>query len=100
MTDRTAYLKRKYGITQADYDTALVQQAGRCAICSKFSPRRALEVDHDHVTGAWSGSLICHRCNEGLGRYEFDLDVLRAAANYMQGIIDRREKWLTSNTHR
>lgn len=98
MTARDSYLRRTYGITEAQYDEAFARQGGHCAICSKRSPRRALEVDHDHVTGEWRESLICHRCNEAVGRFEWDLTVLQAAAYYLLDIVARREKWLS--THR
>lgn len=90
MTARDAYLLRKYGITEAEWDAAFAAQNGRCAICQKRSPSRALAVDHDHKTGKWRGALLCKRCNEGIGRFEFADAVVLRAAKYLIGIIEGR----------
>jgi Recombination endonuclease VII len=62
-------LKREYGITLAEYNTMLRNQAYRCSVCRrpesiklKSGQPRRLAVDHDHVTGRLRG-LLCHRCN-------------------------------------
>jgi len=63
LTKRDKYLRRTYGITQADYDTMLRKQRGVCAICKK-PPKEGknLQVDHDHVTQLVRG-LLCWSCN-------------------------------------
>src|SRR5688572_2844592 len=48
---REAHLKRKYGISQQEYEALLEQQSGVCAICCNPPGRRRLHVDHDHSTG-------------------------------------------------
>lgn len=90
MTARDSYLRRKYGITEAEWDAAFARQDGRCAICRKRSPSRRLAVDHDHETGEWRGFLICKRCNEGIGRFEFSTDVVENAIRYLQAIVNQR----------
>ena len=73
-------LRRKYGITEAEYNEMLVSQKGVCKLCGKSesiksdTPRqrgkeRKLAVDHDHKTGKVRG-LLCYRCNLDLGLYE------------------------------
>lgn len=65
-------LQRKFGITEADYNTMLDAQAGVCAICgqpetrTKFGKPTLLAVDHNHKTGAVR-QLICSRCNMAIG---------------------------------
>jgi hypothetical protein len=58
--------RRRYGITLQDYGEMLVVQSGRCAICHKTPEeaknKRALSVDHNHVTSAVRG-LLCNTCN-------------------------------------
>jgi hypothetical protein len=68
---RPQNLKKKYGITDDDYDTLLASQGGRCAICSKTIGEngRLLAVDHNHITGMVRG-LLCRACNLGIGQME------------------------------
>jgi len=58
----------------------LKQQGGVCAICKKKG--RPLGVDHCHSTGKVRG-ILCGKCNSGLGFYDDDSDVMRAAAAYL-----------------
>lgn len=75
--------------TEADYNRLFVLQGGRCAICQKRSPKRRFDRDHDHVTGRLRG-LLCRRCNEGLGRFEWDVAVILRLIAYGQAIIEDR----------
>ena len=81
--DHDRALRRRYGITLADYDDILLAQNGVCAICqqSQRSGRR-LDVDHEHETGTVRG-LLCNRCNRGLGLFQDSPALLRAAAEYL-----------------
>jgi Recombination endonuclease VII len=71
MTDylRKYGLYHKYGIAEADYNDMFDRQRGVCAICKQPPNKRALHVDHDHVTGQIRG-LLCTRCNNSLERLE------------------------------
>jgi len=72
---------RRLGVTREDYDRALAEQKGRCAICES-EPRR-LHIDHDHATGKLRG-LLCHHCNTALGNLRDDPERLRAAIRYLE----------------
>lgn len=63
-----ASLRRRYGITRADYDALLEIQKGCCAVC-RLPFKRKPSVDHDHETGKVRG-ILCQPCNtvEGLIR--------------------------------
>jgi hypothetical protein len=74
------YLRRKlrqYGIAIEEYETMLVEQDGKCAICKH--PETAimngkpmsLAVDHCHTTDAVRG-LLCTNCNRALGLLQED----------------------------
>ncbi len=67
------FLNGKYGLTQADYDKMLLDQEGKCAICSSVFNQSGRgtrgQVDHDHATGKVR-SLLCNRCNGKLGAIE------------------------------
>lgn len=76
---REAHLRRKYGISQADYDTLYEAQGGLCAICKTASPGghgKKLHVDHCHETGAVR-KLLCHSCNTKLGWLETNKDAIK-----------------------
>lgn len=73
---RNYELKKKYGITHADYIRMLHAQKGRCAICGatqKQGGNKRLHVDHDHDTKRVRG-LLCSKCNGALGWFEKRLD--------------------------
>ena len=61
---RGANLKRKYGITLADYNNMFESQAGECKTCHKKYIR--LCVDHNHESGQVRG-LLCPACNNAIG---------------------------------
>ncbi len=64
--------QKQYKIGVSDYDRMLIEQGGKCAICTTNKPgvnRRHFSVDHDHATGKVRG-LLCNRCNRNLGWYE------------------------------
>lgn len=80
---------RRYGVTPDEYQQKFAEQDGRCAICGVRpnpegrGPAARLHVDHDHVTGENRG-LLCVRCNPGVGYFQDDPALLRAAANYIE----------------
>lgn len=80
--DRDAHLRRTFGITQADYDELLARQGGGCGICGKPPGKISLHVDHDHETGEIRG-LLCVGCNNALGQFHDDPDLLALAADYV-----------------
>lgn len=89
MTARDAYLLRKYGITEAEYDAMLARQGGVCALCGKKPGRVRLAVDHDHVTKKVRG-LLHARCNQSLGAFEWNDEVLVRTAKYLNKIVKER----------
>lgn len=85
-------LKRRYGITAADYIALAEAQNDCCAICGlsfadarpqKNDQTQRLHVDHDHTTGKVRG-LLCFRCNNGLGFFRDDISALEAAVAYLK----------------
>lgn len=80
---RRAVLKR-HGLTPEQHETLLESQSGVCAVCKSCCPSgRSLAVDHCHDTGRVRG-LLCIRCNHGLGNFRDNLELLNAAAMYLQ----------------
>ena len=82
---KASELRRMYGLTIADYEHMLKEQAGRCAICQRAEP---LVVDHCHVTRQNRG-LLCQRCNKGLGLFREDERALSMAVRYLRAHKDR-----------
>lgn len=81
---REGHLRRKFGITQADYEAILEMQRGGCAICGKEPGKISLHVDHDHATSEVRG-LLCVGCNNALGQFHDDRELLTRASDYLSG---------------
>jgi len=75
-----AYWLRQYGITKAEVDRLRESQDDRCTIRGDAGPEHP---DHDYGSGR-GRSLLCQRCNFGLGQFRDDPAVLRAAARYVE----------------
>lgn len=76
-----------------DFERMWQQQEGACAIC--FVPLTNIEldndpknksntacVDHCHSTGKVR-SLLCARCNKGLGLFDDETEKVKAAYEYL-----------------
>lgn len=75
--------RRRYGITQKDYDSLLKNQKGVCAICKGTNKSgRGLGVDHCHTTGKIRG-LLCDNCNRGIGFLGEDIKRCREVIDYL-----------------
>jgi hypothetical protein len=77
-------IKRKYGLSDKQYNEMLTQQVSGCTICGKTMVENAryLAVDHNHNTGKIR-ELLCDSCNNGLGRFQDNPLLLRKAADYL-----------------
>jgi recombination endonuclease VII len=75
-------LLRRYGLTEADFDRLSAGQDYVCALCRK-APRDRLCVDHCHDFKMLR-SLLCRKCNRGLGAFDDNPALLRAAADYVE----------------
>jgi hypothetical protein len=81
---RASYLRYQYGIEPEDYDAMLSKQNGACAICAvELVKGSKTHIDHCHTTGKVRG-LLCTKCNMGIGHFNDDPAVLRAAAGYVE----------------
>ncbi len=81
---RELKLKEAYGLSLEEYNNILSSQNEMCAICGKKQgeERFPLHVDHDHQTGKIRG-LLCQTCNQGLGLFKDNQELLIKAANYL-----------------
>jgi len=85
----THNLKKKYKLTEEDYNNLLVKQGNVCKICGKAETHTFkgkvinLAVDHCHKTGKVRG-LLCYSCNTALGKFEDDVNFLQKAIEYLK----------------
>jgi hypothetical protein len=93
---RELHLRRNFGLSIDEYERLLEQQGGGCAICqSPPTPGISLHVDHDHGSGEIRG-LLCFRCNNGIGLFRENPDLLQDAARYVvtdPKLRSRRDEW-------
>lgn len=81
---REKHLRRKFGITLAQYDILLKEQGGVCKICKDIDHAYDnFQVDHCHTTGKIRG-LLCHLCNKGLGHFKDSPQLLEKAIAYLK----------------
>lgn len=84
LVEKNNRLKRKYSLTLAEYQEKFSSQEGSCAICGRHQSEfpRALAVDHCHATLKNRG-LLCIPCNQGLGHFRDNRELLLKAAKYI-----------------
>jgi hypothetical protein len=88
-SQRRTRFREIYGISEADYDVMFARQRGACAICKRTGER--LCVDHCHLIRRVR-SLLCTKCNSGLGFFNDDRALLLAAAAYLQAHATRNRR--------
>lgn len=75
----------RYGVEHGTYARMLEEQDAKCAICGTRDPggkTKRFHIDHCHETKKVRG-LLCTSCNNGIGRFDHDIERLRAAATYL-----------------
>lgn len=91
LSKRTSWCKKclkfrnisSYGLTEADFDTLLVEQNNRCAICENILQEgKYTHIDHDHSSNKVRG-LLCNMCNIGIGMFNDDFNLLIKASQYL-----------------
>lgn len=91
-TNQMEYVRYyKHKVTPNKYLELLAEQGGVCALCLKpFDEKLKPSIDHDHKCcpgktscGNCVRGLLHLRCNALLGMCQDNIDVLRAAINYL-----------------
>lgn len=84
---------KRYGITIEEFERRFAEQGRVCVICGNGarSERKyhagttvplSFHVDHCHGSGAVRG-ILCMKCNQGLGGFRDDPELLVRAAEYL-----------------
>lgn len=88
--------KRRYGLTEAQFLEICEKQGNACLVC--LGPLVRPHVDHDHTCcpgekscGECIRGVLCNVCNMALGLLKDSPEILRKAADYIEGHRDRRE---------
>ncbi len=79
--NRDRWLKRRYGISQAQFQMMTEAQRNRCAACGCSDSE--LCIDHDHSTG-FVRALLCKKCNSALGYVDESPERCEALAQYIR----------------
>lgn len=86
---RDYWLKHKYNISTAVFTRLLEKQDYRCAICQREDHTGYnWHVDHCHTTDKIRG-VLCSRCNQGLGLFSDNLDILQKAKEYLESFTNQ-----------
>ncbi len=80
LSRRKSHLRRKYGLSIAEYDAMSERQQNKCAICKEETK---LVVDHCHATGKVRG-LLCDECNRAIGLLKDSADNFKSAISYLE----------------
>jgi hypothetical protein len=78
-----AHRKRKYGLTQDQFASLLLDQNNRCAVCGEEFFETP-HVDHAHDATKRVRGLLCRKCNALLGQAKDSVDTLLRAVVYLQ----------------
>lgn len=87
LTELKAHRRRRYGLTNVQYENFLSQQQNQCSICSillnNSTKLTTPHVDHDHKTGIVRG-ILCDSCNRMLGCARDNSNILLKAVSYLK----------------
>lgn len=96
---REVILKKRYKITQKQYEVLLSRQGNVCAICSraheitKHGKKKSFQIDHCHQKESEGviviRGLLCSRCNMGLGSFLDNTKLLKKAIKYLEDGVNR-----------
>lgn len=82
-------IRKKYGLTREQYQAMHDEQQGLCLICGQPETTygkgklRKLAVDHAHDETHRVRGLLCSTCNNGLGCFKDNHELLLKAIEYL-----------------
>lgn len=72
-----------YKLTKEDFDILLKSQNNSCKICGTEYNKKSFHIDHCHSKKNVRG-LLCSKCNQGLGLFGDDINILLSAIEYLK----------------
>lgn len=89
-TSRISQLKRRFGLTVAQFDAIWASQGSKCPVCFRNDEALQLHVDHDHACcpslptcGGCVRGILCRECNIALGFLKDSTESLNRAITYL-----------------
>ena len=81
------------GLSPEEIDALFAAQGYRCAVCGADGPgsRAGWNLDHCHKSQKVR-FILCAHCNRGLGAFRDSPDLLRHAANILEGWINKHQQ--------
>ena len=73
-------IEQRYGLCEGCLEEMKIKQEFKCAICNEQTD---LAVDHCHNSMKIRG-LLCNNCNNGLGRFKDNIELLENAIKYLK----------------
>lgn len=83
---RDEKLRRKYGISLAEWNLLFDSQGRKCAICRRdhsLGFNGSWHLDHNHQTNKIR-KILCHACNTALGMVRDSVNILQKMIAYLQ----------------
>lgn len=78
-----ARIEKIYGITKENFYKMLINQKNKCSICLTELTDKNTHIDHCHNSGKVR-SLLCSRCNQGIGLLDENIDRFLSAIKYLK----------------
>lgn len=84
-TRRSWNRAKSYNFPPELFEERLSEQGNACAICGSSTPggKGEFHADHNHKTSQPRG-VLCHNCNVALGNFKDNLEILKAAIEYLK----------------
>lgn len=76
-------VKKLYGVTEKQFFKMIQEQEHKCSICEDKITEIKSHIDHCHSTGKVR-SLLCSKCNQGIGLFNEDQERMASAINYLR----------------
>jgi len=70
----------RFGLTEEQFENIKREQNNKCKLCN--NDLKSYTIDHCHKTGKIRG-ILCIKCNNGLGLFNDDIELLKKAVNYI-----------------